>query len=231
MSTALQLAQKLRQQTIDSGTGPSTIVSQTGELGRIVTWTVDAYTDIQNDRDDWLWLRKSFYVDTVASDGEYAYSDCTDTVTAAVISRFARWYKASFKAYLSSAGVGAEYPLRWMEWDDFRRIYRYGTQTDSQPVYVSMDPTMKFCIGPKPSAVYRVSGDYQKGPQTLALDADEPEMPSRFHDLIVYRAMVKYGFNRVAPEALSRAQLEGGRLNAALVRNQTPGITVGASLA
>ena len=227
----LELAQKLRQQTVDSGTGPSTVISQTGEAGRFVAWVADAWTELQQANDDWLWMRKSFSVDTVAADGAYAYTDCTDTVTAVAIARFARWYRDSFKAYLSASGVGVEYPLTWLEWERFRRLYRYGTQTDGQPAHVSMDPTQAFVLGPKPDAVYVVSGDYQLGPQTLALDADTPEMPSRFHLLIMYEAMAKYGGNRIAPEAMVRAVAEGGRLRAALERNQLPPLTFGGPLA
>lgn len=231
MSTFLQLAQKLRMETTDSGTGPTTVVSQVGELGRMVQWIVDAWTELQQDRDDWLWMRKSFTVNTVAADGAYVYTDCTDTVSGMAIARFARWYQRSFKAYLSADGVGSEYPLIWLEWNRFRRIYRYGTQTDGQPTHVSMDPTQAFVLGPKPDAVYVISGDYQLGPQTLAANGDIPEMPTRFHNLIVYEAMIRYGFNRVAPEALQLAQTEGARLRDALERGQLPAITFGGPLA
>lgn len=178
-------------------------------------------------------MRRGFTVNTVANDGEYAYTDCTDTTTSIAIARFARWYKGRYdwKCYLQSSGVGGEYFLQWVDWEAFKREYRFGTQTSGQPKYVSMDPSQKFVLGPKPSAVYVVSGDYQLGPQTLAADADTPEMPSRFHSVITYRALVKYGFNSVAPEALQRASIEGGRLHAALVRDQRPPITAGCSLA
>jgi hypothetical protein len=231
MSTFLELCSDLRQETTDSGTGPTTVVSQTGELGRFVKWIKDAWTELQQDRDDWLWMRKSFTVSTVAADGAYVFGDCTDTVTAVAIARFARWYENAFKAYLTSDGVGAEYPLIWLEWETFRRIYRYGTQTDGQPVHVSMDPTMAFVLGPKPNAVYVVGGDYALGPQILAANGDTPEMPSRFHALIVYEAMSKYGGSRVAPEAMLRAVAEGGRLRAALELNQLPAMSYGAPLA
>ncbi len=231
MSTFLQLCAKLRQETTDSGTGPTTVVGQTGELARFVSWVCDSYTELQQDRDDWLFLRKSFTVNTVAGTGEYAYGACTDTATSALISRFSRWYRDTLRCYLSSAGVASEYRLIPLEWDVFRRLYRSGPQTDGQPVYVSFDPTDRIALGPEPSAVYVVTGDCQKGPQTLALDADEPEMPSRFHNLIVYEAMIRYGFNRVAPEALQFAQAEGSRLRGALELSQLPRMSVGEPLA
>lgn len=233
MSTFLELTQDLRRETTDSGSGPSAVTGNSGELERFVNWTKQSWTELQQESDDWLWMRRGFTVNTVANDGEYAYGDCTDTTASAVISRFARWYKGRYdwKCYLSSAGVSGEYFLQWLDWEDFKFLYRKGTQTSGQPIHVSVDPSQKFVLGPKPSAVYVVSGDYQMGPQILAANADTPEMPSRFHALIVYRAMIKYGFNSVAPEALQRASIEGGRLQAALVRDQRPPISANCSLA
>lgn len=231
MTTYLQLCKDLRQETVDSGTGPSTVLGQVGELARYCKWIADAWTELQTERDDFRWMRKSFTVNTVAADGEYAYTDCTDTVSLAAISRFSRWYKKCFKCYLSSTGVGGEYPLVWMDWERFRRLYRYGTQNNGQPAHVSVDPTDKFCLGPKPDAVYVVSGDYQIGPQILSADGDIPEMPTKFHNLIMYEAMAKYGGHRVAVEAMVRANAEGGRLRNALELEQLPAFGYGGPLA
>lgn len=197
----------------------------------MVNWIKNAWIELQQEKDDWKWMRRSFTVQTVASDGEYAYTDCTDTTTSAVIARFAMWHKRWFQCYLTASGVGAEYRLDWMDWDAFKARYRFGTQTNGQPRHVSVDPSMKFCLGPKPDAIYTVTGDFQLGPQIMTVDADEPEMPSRFHMLIVYEALLKYGFFGVAPEAISRAQSESSRLRFALERDQLPTIRAGRSLA
>jgi hypothetical protein len=176
-------------------------------------------------------MRKGFTVQTVASDGEYAWGDCTDVITGTAIARWARWYKYEFSCYLTSTGVSGEGQLIWLEWDYFRRMYRYGTQNDGIPVHVSKDPTGKFCLGPKPNAVYTIEGDYQIGPQVMTADADEPEMPSRFHRLIVYEALSRYGGHRAAPEAIMRANAEGGVLRAALELDQLPDMEAGPPLA
>lgn len=231
MSTNLELCKDLRQETTDTGSGPSTVASQTGELGRIVKWVKDAWTDLQQAREDWLWMRKSFTVNTTASDGVYTYSDCTDTVTALAIARWARWYRDDFKIFLTSTGVSGETPLIWEDWEYFRHIYRYGTQTNGPPIHVSQDPTGAIVLGPVPDDIYTVSGDYQLAPQTLAVDGDTPEMPSRFHRLIVYEAMSRYGGNRVAPEAMLRAASEGGALRVALELDQLPKMSYGDALA
>ncbi len=239
MSTFLQLCQRLRQETVDSGSGPTSVVSQTGDAGRLVKWIADAYAELQTEKDAWLWLRSSFSVNTVAGTDSYAYTDCTDDVSAATVARFAFWYwlrdrsgTPYFSAYLTSSGSGAEFHLVPLEWDRFRRLYKFGSQTNNQPAHVSVDPaTQKFVLGPVPDDIYTVRGSYQKGPQILAANSDTPEMPSRFHDLIVYDAMAKYGGNRVAPEAMVRALSEGSTLRGALMRDQLPKIGFGGPLA
>lgn len=231
MSTYLALCQKLRQNTIDSGSGPTTVVGQSGQLARLVQWIADAYNELQQESDVWRWLRHEFTLNTVAGTGAYAYGACTDVDAATPISRFSHWYWESMKAYRQSDGVGTEFPLIWLEWPRFRRLYHYGSQTPSQVAHVSMDPAGRLVFGPTPDAVYVVGGEFQRSPQILALDADIPEMPTRFHDVVVYDAMKKYGGNVVAPEAMVRALAEGGTLRAALERDQLPAITYGEPLA
>ena len=228
MSTNLELAQDLKQETVDSGT-ITTVVSQTGENGRVAKWIKDAWVELQQAQENWLWMRKSFTVNTVASDGAYAYTDCTDTVSATAIARWAYWYKGRYdwKCYLSSGGVAGEYFLIWLAWEDFKSRSRKGTQTHAKPVSVIQHPTGKFVLGPIPDAVYVVSGDYQIGPQVMTADADVPEMPTRFHNLIVYEAMAKYGGSRIAPEAMVRAVAEGTPLRAALELDQLPRMKLG----
>ena len=235
MSDYLTLCQDLRRETTDSGTGPSAVTGNTGELARFVSWIASAWQDIQSDRDHWRWMQKYFTVNTVSGTGEYAYNATSliDTVSLAAISRFSRWRTGphDFKCYLSSSGVAGEYFLKFLSWEDFKYLYRKGTQTNAPPVHFSVDDTNKFVLGPKPNAVFVVSGGYTIGPQILAADGDTPEMPSAYHALIVYHAMLKYGFHRVAPEAIQRAQIEGSRLRFALERDQLPPITTGGSLA
>lgn len=229
----LQIVQAIRRETVDSGSGPSTVVGQSGEANRMVNWCADAYSELQVDR-DWLWLQREFTVNTVAGTDAYAYTDCTDTTDATTISRFSKWFDGYdknefpyFKSYLTSSGVGSEFYLYPLSWDQFRNLYKFGNQNNSQPVHFSVAPNRKFYIGPKPNDIYTISGTYQMSPQILALDADVPEMPSQYHQLVKYEAMSKYGGSRIAPEAMVRAVSEGGILRSALEREQLPLFTYG----
>ena len=233
----LAICQRLRQEVDVTGTGPTTVVSQTGILGRMVSWAASAYDDIQAKHQNWRWMRVGCTVNTVAADGSYAYGDFTDELTAAVISRFRRWWLEDdegypvFKIYLQSAGVGTERWLPYLPWPEFRAIYRIGTVNDAAPAFVSVDPQDKIVLGPKPDAVYVLSGEYQRGNQALAADADTPEMPADYHMLIVYMAMMSYGMFKAAPEVLARGEAQATKLMRQLEVNQRPAMKFGGPLA
>jgi len=219
-----------------TGTGPAAVTEQTGELERIVAWVKNGYIEVQNRHKDWLWLRSTFTVNTVASDDTYAYGDVTDSRLAGVITRFSRWWLLdnegfpNVKIYLTSDGVAGERYLTPLPWAQFRDLYKRGTQTDNFPVHVTVDPQRNLVLGPKPDAVYTVTGEYQMSAQVLAANGDTPELPSDFHQLLVYEAMKKYGTFRSAPDVLSRGTTEGNKLMRQLEGNQRPECRIGEPL-
>lgn len=228
--TNIQLVQKLASESGSSGNSAavSTVIGQTGNSKRLVGWIKDTHTEIQNKHQDWRWMRSSFTLNTVASDDSYVYTDCTDTLTSLAISRFGHWLETDtdgtpvFKSYLTSTGVGAQNFLTFLSWGEFRYLYKTGTQTNGQPVHFTIDPQNNLLFGPKPDAIYTVIGDYQRAALEFSLDADTPEFPSRFHDIVWAMALEKYGMFHAAPEVMLRGQREGKRLLRQLERDQLP---------
>ena len=178
-----------------------------------------------------------FTVNTVASDDSYAATDCTDSRLSATISRFAHWIPfddqgaANIKRYLTSGGVGGEGWMTFLPWSYFQAIYRIGTQNNGPIIHVTIDPQNNLVIGPKPDAVYTVTGEYQMSALEFSADGDTPEFPSRFHDLVVYKAMEKYGLYHAAAEVIERGRVEGNRLMRQLEADQRPETLLGAPLA
>lgn len=238
MSTFLQLCQAaVRECRIspDPTTALSTTSGQVGQLGRIVNHVIQAWTEIQAAHSNWRWMRSTFTLSTTADDGSYAYTDCTDSISAATISRFRRWilddYEDPPKIYLSDTGVGGETFLTWITWEQFKVLYQFGTQTSQFPAHISVDPNNNIRLGPAPNDTYVVTGDYQKSAQVLSDDADTPDLPTEFENVIVYRAMEKHALSGPKPELLARADREGGRLYRALENDQLPEIRLGGPLA
>lgn len=228
MATFLTGTQRLVDECLGAGSSarPTAVTGQVGRLKNMVQWYASAWVDIQSRHDNWRWMRKGFTFNTVAGTDTYAYGAVTDVATSVAITRFSRWwaddFEDPFKCYLQSAGVGGENFLIWIPWENFKYLYKRGTQNNGQPLHVSVDNDMQLVLGPKPDAVYVITGDYQRSPQVLAADGDTPEMPAQFHDLIWRRAMEMYGAHLAAPDAFQRAVHEGKRTLRALENNQLP---------
>lgn len=220
----LSIVQTLHREARFPGNSPAGVTGQTGRAADLVRWSIEAYNDIQRQKDGrWKWLRADWQVDTTADDPSYATGGVTDVASAAPIKRFRAWEMDQGDPpfiYLVSEGVSAERELLIQEWPLFRRQYVRATHTSAPPVCIAVDPADNLHLGPTPDGVYRVRGSYWKSSQALATDTDTPEMPADYHMLVVYRALVKYGYNSVAQDVLARARTEGTAIYESLVNNQ-----------
>lgn len=218
----LQLCQRVARECGVSGTGPATVVSQTGEAGRVVNWTASAWNDVQLARPDWYWMRGTFSFTTTPSDRTYSSTD------AGIASRFSTWDMDSMRCYQTSQND--EMSLSWMDYETFRNSYIIGAQTVSRPIVASIDPQQNLLLGPTPNLAYTISGEYVKAPQDLALDADTPEMPAQYRLAIVYRAMMMYARFTSAPEIYDDALQNYKRYLRLLEIHQLPTVELAGAL-
>src|SRR3990167_7597970 len=119
MSTFLQLVQKTARQ---SGTlaGAQSIASVAGVSGRaekIVNWVIDAWTDIQTQR-DWAWLRAEFSSTLSISTRRYTASSFSLTRHSSWITDTKDWQPVTL--YDSSIGVSDEACLTFISFETWR---------------------------------------------------------------------------------------------------------------
>lgn len=222
----LQLVNQTRVECGVSGPALTTAQSQTGESGRIVAWVVQAWTDIQTSKEDWLFMRKSFDFNTTANVWEYSAAD-------AGLTDFGNWKRDSFRASTYGQDFKDEQLLNYMEWTTFRNLYRYANMrnTKARPVVVSIMPNKDLAFGSIPDNVYVIDGEYYTQPVVLSADADTPLLPARFHMAIVYRAMMYYAGYEAAPEVMTRGEFEYRRLYMRMEIDQLPTLISGPPLA
>ena len=204
MSTFIQLCTKLRTECGVSGTNTSAVTpTPTGEWARMVGWIIDSWVEIQEEQPDWEWMRKDVVFNTVAQQSTYI-------PTQANVTDLGSWKERSFRAYLTSAGIGSEQLLGFKDYRVFRDYYLLSTRktTYARPTEITVAPNKSLILGLIPNDVYTVSGEYYKTPVILAADADIPDMPVRFHNAIVYKAMMKYGAFEAASEVYDRGEKE-----------------------
>lgn len=202
----LELVQRTRQECSSSTTPLETVVAQTGKNARFVNWVSQAWVDIQGSQPYWKWMRQEFSFDLTPAVAEYPPD--LDVGVSAHINNFSRWHADTFRLYRTSIGVDDEQFLIEFDWDDFRDTYRFGPrQPSTRPGSFGIRPhDDAILFDAAPDDTYTCVGEYQIEAVILAADDDEPAIEARFHMLIVYYAMIKYGIDQAAPEVISLAQ-------------------------
>lgn len=235
MSTYLELVKDAAR---ESGTVPgysaiSSAVGQTGRVALFAAWVNQAYRDIQNKRDDWRWLTAEFEGTAINGVDTFAASDLSIDVD-----RFSHWIIPNdglehFTCYPTADGVSEEAFLIQRTWQDFRRRFKMGTEAAvaGRPSHFAISPRDEVVLYPIPDADHVLKGSYYKGPQVLAADSDIPEMPRRYHDAIMWGALVHMC---TYDESFAQIQIYQGRYDMALssmISENTPEITLAGPLA
>lgn len=226
--TFLQLVNDLREKCGISGNALSALSGLTGESLRCKNWINDAYMDVQRLHTDWEWLRTSMSFTTTASQQTYTLANI------GVSSTFGKWVHDTFRIYETSAGYATEDFLQEIDYSAWRDEWQFGANRSvtGRPTMFAIAPNKSLCFGPTPDATgYTVLGDYYSTPVQLSADSDEPAFPGRFHQLLVYAAMMSYGAYESAPEVYQRGKEKHGELLQLLEVDQLPAMSAGAALA
>lgn len=222
--TYLELCQMLaRESGTVSGKQPTSVDNQTGRLAKVVYWTASAWTTIQNRRNAWRWMRAEFTGTTSAGAARYTHNSFN-------LERWAVWLTGpeAISLYKQSEGAGDEGLISELVWNEFRALYVRGTHEHNRPVHYAVSPVGELCLGPTPDDAYVVRGEYRKSPQKLVNNADVPEMPERFHEVIAW-----YGLMLLAEHDEGQIHIATGmrryrELMSDLARDQLPQVTISA---
>lgn len=226
MSTFLQLCQAVRQESGISGTGPSSVLNQQGEMKRVVDWVARAYRDVQNLHRNWDFLRSDFTFPTIVNVQEY-------TPAAASLPEHQSWKVGSLRIFETARGYNDEVWLKFVPWENFRDTYiRSGNRTATgRPFAWTIRPeTQAVVLWPLPDTIYTIVGEYFMRAQAMTDNDDVPIFPQEFHDVLMWRAMMFYaGFENASPE-YALAKGEYGDTLSKLRRDQLPSWVPGGSI-
>jgi hypothetical protein len=224
----LALCKRTRQECGIAGSGPSSVLNQTGELQRIVSWVAQSWIELQTARQDWDWMRKEWSFETVIGQSVYAPSAFAPTP----VTDMNFILEDTARIYRQSIGIADEQYIDFWDYDSFRDTFMYGPHQNNRPSVLTVRPQDRaVLVGDPPDDVYVIYGDYMARAWELVNNTDEPDIPENFHMAIVYRAMRKYAAFENAPEVEAVAKVEGARLMRELTLDQSGGLTFGAPLA
>lgn len=196
----LQGVQRLHSETMNTTAAPTTVVGSTGRVLRLCNAYADAWQELQSER-DWEWMRGT-------TDAPLTIGLQTYTGTALGATRFGRWRhedETYWPIVYVNGTPNAQWPLHQWGLDDFKQEWIYRTQGGSTPIAFAIDNTEQFLLGPAPSVAYMIRADYWKEPSKLTVDADEPDLPTRFELLPMWRALIDVATLDAAPEVVARA--------------------------
>lgn len=222
----LSMCQRLRSEAGLSGSGPASVLSQTGMQKKIVDWVRSADEDIQNLHSDWEFLVRDFDFATTAAQQAYTPDD-------AGVSDLNKWRSNDCEQISCRIEYADEQFLIMLSWRDFKRTYLNGVSRSitGRPQFFAIKPDKSMILYPIPDAEYNISGEYFRKAKSLTENTEEPLYPSEYHMAAVWRALVLYGAYDAANEKYTHGQNEYNRLIGAMEANQMPEIAWGEPLA
>lgn len=203
--TFLEMCQRLRQEAGAAGTGPANVAGQSGEGARLVGWVATSWEEIQREQ-YWKfdWAQGAVRLNTL--DTMFSLPADLDV-----------WNPDSLKFQGR--------PIHVVAWSDLEK------QSANAFHQVAISPDQVLHLNAAAEAEKDLTFEYWRTPQMLSGNGDVPRMPTRFHMLIVWRALVHYALYENAPEVLQRARLMSAQLENDLQHSQLPKVETGPALA
>jgi len=173
--TFIELCQRVRQESGISGSGPVTVVNQTGILAKVVEWVRQADLDIQRLQNDWSFLWAMTDTTLTTDVRQYAMADLG-------LNNVSR---------IKQLNIGNQ-KLTEIPWELFRQRGYLGMNDRQQPTIYTFRPDGILCVFAVPNSNYPLSVEHYNLPQPLLLYDDVSLIPERFHDIIMHKALMYY---------------------------------------
>jgi len=222
----VQLVERLRVECGVSGSPITDVETLSGEHLRLRNWAASAWVDIQTEHEgQWAFMRNESahtvaQYDSIISPPEWLAENVNT------------WKIDSFRISELGTPRSKSVPLDFLPYDQFIAGPGLDVSGYAKPRYFTVRPGDKALIlAPGADAAYTLFYEYQAEPVDLEDNDDVPACPKKFHMVIVYEAMLRYGRYEIAPEILSEAREGRDKLLFRLKLDQLPAITFGGPLA
>ena len=189
----------------DGDDSTNLLTAATGFEQKVARFTNEAWNQIQQDQENWLWMQEEFTADLRTGVARYnpRVTDLADatrlsfTPTGGVdtISMgdngFRAWHTEN-RWYITdiTQGLvrGAELPeVGYQRW----RGRQQSAVPAQRPDYYAVHPMLDLLVTPTPDRAYRITGEHQTGVQSFTRGDETPRgLPSEYHDLIKWKAIM-----------------------------------------
>lgn len=218
----LQLAQRLHVEQGGAGNGPTAYSGADKTNLRKFYWIADAWLAIQNMDYGWKWMRRSG--DGLVTGASMSYSGADLGLTG--FGKFREPTDDYTVRCYDPSNTESVWRLKWVPYDRFVTTFMDVEMTAAAPQFWSISPLGALVIAPRPDGAYMLKTDYTIEPTVLDADEDVPDLPSKYHMILVWRALTDAGAFAAAPEVLSRASERYNEMESQLILDQGEPITI-----
>jgi hypothetical protein len=232
MATFLELVRDLAREsgTLAGGVQIGTLTNVTGRADKLAAWVRKAWINIQNERQDWPWMRREFQSSLAIGVARYTGADLR-------LVRFSRFigdrpygagrHFATFTLWDPAEGQADEGAIQEIDYDLWRVRYGRGAQELNRPTVWARSHLQELCLGAIPDKAYAITGEYRVLPQVLTSNDDVPELPVEYHNAILLEALKLLGISDESPQTASSAISEYVLARQNLNRDYLPELTIG----
>ncbi len=220
MSTFLELCADVARESGGTGRAPASVIGQSGRQLKVTEWVKTAWTLIQNLQSNWSFLREDGTGTLAPNTTSYSGASFSLVRFGEFISDYGAYQPVTI--YDPTIGRSDENALRPISYETWKRRWDMGVHDANRPTEYTIGPDQELKFGAKPDKAYPIRFEYRKSPQELAANADEPDMPARFHQIIVWRAIMLMADHDEAPNAMVMANGKYLELRASMERDLLP---------
>jgi hypothetical protein len=92
--------------------------------------------------------------------------------------------------YLTKTGTDTRWPVYQMLYDAWQQQEQAEVPSEGHPFYLVSAPSDRWIVWPTPSEDWTLNGNWQYKKSRMLVSADEPPWDERYHDLVVWRALL-----------------------------------------
>lgn len=221
--TYLELTQELARMTATAqSAGDLDPLDEVGtyQAENLKRWIRQAWVSLQN-QSDWLFMIQPVTITLSAGQGEVSLQDEIRSQGLPAMERMMFYTRPYNRRFIRSGRLPVFYEP-YDRWAGYVELAQPGI-----PRWFTIAPKDRLIVSPVPSKAVSLTFDYKRAAQVLSDDDDIPCMPSQYHDIILFRAMIKYaGYDEAAFQYQSANEEYRERLTQ-LRRDQLSEIRVG----